>query len=354
MKTCVCMLAIAVALAGCDGGDVVGIDAAERERPSRRPEEATMMPMCSALYRVGGTHDPGSEDYDPTVVDTALMHVSHTFAWSARDPYELCDPLLSRHSLDGGAFSAWSADTTCLVDGLTDGGHELAVQPGCPVVPGVPRGVSFIVNFDPDSRIVDPPEPSGTLTVPDGDTLWVRVVAHDREGIMGVGGGIAQIILELDHEPIVFYGSDTAEWWWNSNADPESGHYIASVNPPQGGNMPHLLRASALDVDGRWETSAVNYVFRYNYPPEVEITYPAEGDTVGSDVVIQWEGHDPDGVVAAYQYVLDPWLNAYQVTQNQQASYTGLDPGSHEFRIRAQDESGCRSESWSFLHFYVQ
>ena len=55
-----------------------------------------------------------------------------------------------------------------------------------------------MVNFDPDSRIVQPAEPSGTLTVMDGDTLWVRVEARDREELEGPGGGIAQIVMEMD------------------------------------------------------------------------------------------------------------------------------------------------------------
>lgn len=360
MKMCACFLIITMALTGCEGSDVVGVNAGDHGRPSRRPEEATMIPMCSALYRVGGAHDPASPNYNPGVADTALMHVPHTFVWTGRDPHGLCDPLLYRHRLDEGEFSDWAADTTGVVDGLSDGGHEIVVQPGCPGTPGIEKRFGFIVNFDPDSEIVEPPDASGTLTVADGDTLWVRVVARDREEMEGVGGGIAQIVMEMDGDPMTFVPPDAAEWWWSSNADPGSGHYIMSHNSPQGGNSPHFISAYALDVDGRWETPSGDpadremFMFRYNFPPTVVITYPADGDTVGSDFTVQWEGNDPDGDVVLFQYVLDPFLNVYELTESSERSYTGIGPGPHEFRIRAQDGSGCWSTVWSIVDFYVE
>ena len=354
MRICTCLLVAVAVLAGCDGTDVVGVDASSQARPASPPEEATMMPMCSALYRAGGTHDPASSSYDPTVADTALMHVPHTFAWSGRDPYGLCDPLQFRHSLDGGAFSVWAPDTTLVVDELTDGPHEIAVQPGCSAVRGIGKDFAYVVNFDPDSRIVEPSEPSGTLTIPDGDTLWARVVAHDREELEGVGGGIAEITIALDGDPITIPTTGVAEWWWNSNADPGSGHYISSMNPPQGGNAPHTVEAFATDIDGRSETCGELYTVRYNYPPVAHITYPAEGDTVGSDFTILWDGYDPDSDIVTFQYVLDPWLHAYETTDACEAAYSGIGSGPHEFRLRARDGSGCYSETWSIVSFYVE
>ncbi|MEE8572483.1 MAG: hypothetical protein V3T20_04445 [Gemmatimonadota bacterium] len=356
MKMCACLLVMTVALAGCEGSDVVGVNSGDHGRPSRRHEEATMLPMCASLYRVDGTNDPTSPNYNPGVADTALMHVPHPFVWSGRDPHGVCDPLLYRHRVDDGALSDWAADTMAIVDGLSDGGHEIVVQPGCPGTPGVEESFGFIVNFDPDSEIVDPPDASGTLTVADGDTLWVRVVARDREEIEGVGGGIAQVVIEMDNEPLTFIPPDEAEWWWSSSADPGSDHYIQSNNSPQGGNSVHLIRAYALDVDGRWEPpgSQETFVFWYNFPPTVTITFPSEGDTLGSDFTILWEGHDPDGDVVAFQYVLDPWDNAYSLTDESEMTYSGIGGGSHSFRIRAQDESGCWSTTWSIVGFYVE
>ena len=360
MKMCACFLIVTVALTGCEGSDVVGVDAAGHGRPSRRPEEATMLPMCSSLYRVDGTNDPTSPNYNPGVADTALMHVSHTFAWSGRDPHGLCDPLLYRHRVDEGELSDWAPDTTDVVDGLTDGGHEIAVQPGCPGTPGIEKSFGFIVNFDPDSEIIKPVEASGTLTVADGDTLWVRVVARDKEEIEGVGGGIAQIAMEMDGNPLTFVPPDIAEWWWSSNADPAGGHYITSPNSPQGGNAPHMIRAYALDVDGRWETPSgasedrEMLMFWYNSPPVVSSTYPSDGDTLGSDFTIQWEGSDPDGEVALFLYVLDPASHPYATTDLNEVSFVDVEPGLHEFRIRAQDQSGCWGTQFGIVTFYVE
>ena len=86
----------------------------------------------------------------------------------------------------------------------------------------------------------------------------------------------------------------------------------------------------------------------------VSITYPAEGDTVGSDFTVEWEGHDPDGNIAVFQYVLDPWVNDYRMTEEYFLEYEGLGGGEHQFRIRAQDGSGCWSEMWSIVRFYVE
>ena len=360
MRVCACLLVAVVALAGCERADLVGVDPADQERPSRRFEEAAMLPMCSALYRVGGTHDPQSQDYDPSDPDTALLHVAHTFAWSGRDPSGVCDPLVFRHSLDGGEFSAWETSTSCVVESLSSDAHDITVRPGCPAVPGLEERFEFVVNYDPDSRIVEPVEPSGVLTVADGDTLWLRVVAHDREEIEGVGGGIAEIAVTMGYELMTFEATDVAEWWWSSNADPESGHHILSSNSPQGGNAPHMIEVRALDVDGRWETPSPvaedreSFLFWYNFAPTVTILYPTEGDTIGSDFTVLWQGEDVDGDVVSYQYVLDPWLNAYRVTEQCQASYTGVDPGPHEFRVRGVDASGCWSYEFDTVTFYVE
>ena len=356
MKICACFLVVAIALAGCEGSDVVGVDAAGRGRPSGSPEEATMLPMCVSLYRVDGTHDPASPNYNPGVADTALMHVPHAFVWDGCDPHDVCDPLLYRFGVDEGALSDWAPDRTATVDGLSDGGHEIIVQPGCPAVPGIEESFGFIVNFDPDSEIIEPVEASGTLTVPDGDTLWVTVLAHDKEELEGVGGGIAQIVIEMDGNVLTFIPPDVAEWWWSSSADPSSGHYIASSNSPQGGNSPHLIRAYAQDVDGRWESPGgeETFMFWYNFPPTVTIRHPSDGDTLGSDFIVQWEGDDHDGGELLFQYVLDPWLHAYDLTEASEMLYEGIEPGAHVFRVRVQDQSGCWAETWEIVTFYVE
>jgi len=353
MRHIVCVLIIAVSLTGCDGTSITGVDRAERTGRPHLPTEATMSPMCTALFRVGGTHDPASENYDPSVVDTALMHAPHTFVWEAVGQ---CDSLLHRYSVNDGPFSGWSPDATATVAGLPDGANEFVAQPGCPGADGLTSDFSFVVNFDPDSRIIEPSEPSGTQTIPNGDTLWVRVEAHDREYLEGVGGGIAEIVIEFDGQVLSFEPPEPAEWWWHPNADHWGDHYIESRNSPQGGNSPHLLTAYAKDVDGRWEplSSAANLVFWYNHAPTVTITHPAEGDTVGTDFTVTWEGEDEDGDVNLYQYVLDPWENAYATTEEEAKTYSAIDPGIHEFRLRARDDAECWSWTWDTVTFYVE
>ena len=111
-----------------------------------------------------------------------------------------------------------------------------------------------------------------------------------------------------------------------------------------------------------------------NFPASGETLYfPADTETIRFEAL--WEGIDNDGEILAFQYVLDPTVNAYrvcQVTEEQmctsieyelRAGYgwvdtvdfadARLDSGRHEFRVRCQDASGCWETSWNRHYFYV-
>lgn len=344
-------LVLLVVIAGCGregpldvGGEVDG--------GVRRPETQPSGPGLSAFYRVDGCADPDSPGYDPAgCADTALMGVPDLFVWRAEDPAGACDTVRARWRLDGGAFSRWSPDTTFVLDNLAGTSHVLDLVVGCPGVSGGIARYPFTVNFDPDSEILEPVEPSGTLTVSDGDTIWFRVTARDREELEGVGGGIAQISfggMIFDCPP------DTLVWWFSSRAAPGDPHYIESVNMPWGGNRPHQIRVLACDVHGRWETEGDSYLFRYNFPPETTILQPAEGATAGADFSVVWEGHDPDGEVLEYQYALDPATSAFATGDSSAVHYQSVDPGEHEFWVRARDNRDCWEVDYQIVTFYVE
>ena len=87
---------------------------------------------------------------------------------------------------------------------------------------------------------------------------------------------------------------------------------------------------------------------------------------MGTDIEILWDGGDVDGEIAAFQFVLDPWANAYRVCQvgpgesctswlYEDVAPTGPEPLDeyHEFRVRAQDNAGCWERDWNIIRFYV-
>ncbi len=229
----------------------------------------------------------------------------------------------------------------------------LAVAPGCGRVES-PTSESL----PPETEIVAPTEPSGTLTIADGTPIVLRWRSVDPEEQAGEPGGIAAMEIQVDGgSPVVFdCPPDSAEWWFSSSVESSSAHYISSSNFPMGGNRPHSFRVRARDVTGCWEaeTDAPTYLFRYNYPPSSEIVMPQPGEVVSSSFTVVWRGSDVDGEVSEYQYVLDPAVNSYQVTSDTTASYSDVVPGEHEFRLRAKDSSGCWETEYRFLSIDVQ
>ena len=213
-------------------------------------------------------------------------------------------------------------------------------------------------NLPPETEIVAPTDPSGTLTVADGTAIVLRWRSVDPEEQAGEPGGVAAMEILLDGgTPVIFdCPPDSAEWWFSSSAESGGTHYISSSNYPMGGNRQHRFRVRAQDVTGCWEaeTDAASYLFRYNYPPSSEIVSPQPGEVVSSSFTIVWRGMDVDGEVSEYQYVLDPALNPYQVTNDTTVSYSGVTPGEHEFRLRAKDSSGCWETEYRFLGIEVE
>jgi len=344
----------------------------------------TVVPSIDYLYRVGGPMDPNAGTPDPTAKDTVLMGTHVRFLWDGWDPDGLGAPVDFSYRLDSNPFSAYGESTGVTLPPISAGTHFFYVKAQDETgAENFPENYKFVMNYEPDSEITFPTEPTGTLTVADGDTIWFRWVVRDREELEGMEGGIDQIWITLDGDFLKGFtvdpetGDYVGQWYFTSSVAPADSHYIASRNSPQGGNSVHLFEIYAKDVEGTFErVSDIEedrefYRFWYNYPPESEILYPADGETVCQDFEVLWDGSDVDGDVAAFQYVLDPGQNAYRVCQidpedtctSQEyfdVEATGPDslhpdrPEYHEFRLRAQDESGCWEESWNTVRFYVK
>ena len=344
-------------------------------------DASTDPPRVDMLYRVGGPADPDSPDYDPnynvtTGNDTVPMGEPVAFVWSGYDPDGPPDATVSyAYALGSNPYSAFGDDTTAVYSVVSSSPrvHYFHVK-GKDETGAIGRtnDYKFTMNFEPDSDILEPEEPTGTLTVLDGDTIRFKWTVRDKEQLLGQGGGISQIWINLDNDflrafPVDSLGQYVDEWYFTSNTAQSDSHYISSRNSPQGGNSSHLFEIWAKDVEGAFEQPSTapedreTYVFWYNEPPTSSMVYPTDGQTiVGTDIEILWEGSDVDGEIEAFQFVLDPWANAYRVCQVGPGepctswSYEDLEPDvRHEFRVRAQDNAGCWEQNWNIIEFWV-
>jgi len=332
----------------------------------------TVVPVIDSLRRVDGPLDPTSPNYDPGYRDTVLMGTPCFFLWTGEDPDGMGAPVRYSYRLDSNPFSAFQDSTSAMIDGISSNTHFFYVKAEDETgAESFPSSYRFVMNYEPDSEILLPAEPTGTLTAPDDSRLIFHWTARDREEIEGVGGGIKEIWIELDggfQKGFTVGAADYQEhWMFTSDTTNTSEHYMSSNNYPTGGNKPHEFRVYARDVEDRFENpSSVPedreiYKFWYNFPPTTEITQPADGDTVCPNFTICWAGSDVDGTVESYQYVLDPATSSWKISEDTclEASLvdtsTGeVDVGWHEFRVRALDSSDCWEQTYKSIQVYVE
>jgi len=344
----------------------------------------TVVPEIRWLYRIGGPLDPDvPEELYPDGKDTVLMFSPVRFLWDGWDPDGLGAPIHYSYRMDSNPFSAYGDSMGATYPTVSSGTHFFYVKGKDETgAENFPESYKFVMNFEPDSEIIEPEDETGTLTVSDGDTVWFRWTAHDKERVEAPEDtrvGVASIWITLDNDFRKEFRVDTlsqtyvSEWYFTSNVAISDSHYIESRNSPQGGNAEHLFEISSKDLQGTFERPSDNpddrekFVFWYNLPPESEVTFPAVGETLCPDFEILWDGSDDDGEVAAFQFVLDPSMNAYRVCQvspeqsctswtYENISPTGPPPlpEYHEFRVRAQDNAGCWEQSWNIIRFYVK
>jgi hypothetical protein len=329
----------------------------------------TVVPVIDYLYRLDGPDDPNGPNYQPGRNDTVLMTTPCSFVWSGRDPDGLGAPVQFSYRLDSNSFGPFVDETAATQENVSNGTHFFQVKGEDETgAESFPTSYKFVMNFDPDSEITAPADSSGTLTVRDGDRIIFHWMVRDKEEIEGVGGGVNQVIIYLDSGFQWIFNKDTPEYqeFWMFTSDTvnqQSPHYMPSKNihiGGGGGNRQHEFRLKARDVEGRYETISSNpadrerYFFRYNFPPSTVVTYPAEGETLCPDFTVEWSGEDADGTVMQYQYVLDPAVSSYKMTDETSRTYTGIEPGPHELRVAAIDNSDCWQLGYTIVRFYVR
>ena len=326
----------------------------------------TVVSVLDSLYRVDGPLDPSSGIYDPDAKDTVLMGTPCTWVWGGHDPDGLGAPISYSYRLDSDPFSEFGDWMTAVLDPISNGFHFFYVKTKDETgAESFPDNYQFTMNFDPDSEILDPSEPSGTLTIADSDTIWFRWSAKDTEEDEGpIGGGVKEVWIELDtgfQKRFTVGDPDYAtEFYFTSTVPPNNEHHIQSDNKPTGGNTVHEFRVYAKDIQNRFETSSEVpadreiYEFWYNFPPTTVITFPAEGETVCPNFTVAFEGSDVDGDVVAYQYILDPLVSSWTQTDQDSVAFQDIDEGFHEFRIRSRDNAQCWESGYQIRTFYVE
>lgn len=325
----------------------------------------TVLPRITSLYREDGPEDSLSANYNPGYKDTVLMGSACAFLWTGEDPDGEGAPIDFSWRLDSNASTEWDPTQSAVVTDIASGTHYFYVQAKDETgAECFPSNYKFVMNYSPDSEVLEPIEPSGTLTIPNNTEIVFRWDARDKEEDEGLEGGVREVWIELDtgfQQRFEYTGPPyTGEWYFTSTAPASDPHYIGSVNFPTGGNKPHEFRVYARDIEDRFETPSnvpedrEKYIFWYNYPPTTVILSPAPGQTVGPSFTVSWQGSDVDGTIEAYQFVLDPRVNSWQQTENTSVSYTDVEPGEHTFKVRARDSSDCWEVGYREVVFYVQ
>jgi len=336
----------------------------------------TVVPVIDSLRRLDGPMDPQSVNYNPGYKDTVLMGSTCTFRWTGEDPDGMGAGVRYAYRLDSNPFSEFQEETTATMSGISSGTHFFYVKGEDETgAESYPSSYKFVMNYEPDSEIVQPPEPSETLTVPDNTRVVFRWTTRDREELEGVYGGVSEVWIELDGEILQSFdvGSEDYQEHWMLTADTtvagQNGpHYVDNTkNYPTGGNFQHEFRVYARDVEGRFEFPSRDpddrerYKFWYNFPPETEILEPADGETLCPEFTISWIGTDVDGSIQDYQYVLDPGGgNSWKTSEDTFLEASLVDSagvaevGWHEFRVRSRDSSGCWEEDYNAIQIYVE
>lgn len=329
----------------------------------------TEVPVVDSLRRIDGPEDPDGSNYNPGYKDTVLMGSPCSFAWTGWDPDGLGEQPLFSYRLDSNPFNAFSDAKSATMQNISSGTHFFYVKAEDETgAESYPENYRFVMNYSPDSEILLPAEPTGTLTVPDKTRIIFHWSARDREELEGVYGGVKEVWIRLDNSGLKRFTVGDPDYqehfmFTSDTLDLGSEHYIPSQNYPTGGNKVHEFTIFAKDVEDRFETPSKIpedreiYRFWYNFPPTTVVIEPAPAETVCRDFQIRWEGSDVDGQVVQYQYVLDPQETAWRITTETSLTYTAADSmavGPHEFRVRALDESGCWESAYQRIEFYVK
>ncbi len=210
--------------------------------------------------------------------------------------------------------------------------------------------VALIAGAVPGCGKNEPTRPNQPPTV-----SWVRTpdlsrpVAGDADFAWSGAdpdGAVDHYEVSLDSEDAYAATGDTARTLAFTRAD-------GTDSNPQN----HVFRVRAVDDKGlAGAVLSAGFVVAFpNQAPTVAFTgAPPSGVFLGPSVSLSWHGEDPDGSIAAYEYVLDDTAAAWTATPDTVLALDFNAPGAprpaplhhpvdHTFYLRALDNDGKRS-----------
>ena len=233
---------------------------------------------------------------------------SVTVSWSGSDLTS--DVQGYRYSIDGGAWSSISSDTSHTFTGLGDGNRTVRVQIFDNANLVTLRSITFMVDTVPP--VLEITSPSEGELVNDRYITWAA-----SDATSGVAG--------------YQYRADGGAW---STMDLTTSNTFSGLAD---GN--HTVTVRAFDITGSCSYAFVNFTLDAT-APTIDITSPADYSiSASSTVTVIWEGSDALSGVTGYQYSLDG--SAWSVLSNDLShEFSGLGDDTHTVDIQVWDLAG--------------
>ena len=178
---------------------------------------------------------------------------------------------------------------------------------------------------------------------PNGGENWQKGSTHTIEWSSEEVTGLLDLRLLKNGTVVETIASDveldgSVEWTVPTNLETSNFYRVEVIE---------LNGAGGNDVSDDYFTISSD-----NQPPTIEITSGPEGTINRQDVEFTFQGDDPDGNVAHYEYQLSGDQSDEGTTQSNSKSYSNLSEGSYTFEVRAEDNEGAHSD-WASKSFTV-
>ncbi len=234
---------------------------------------------------------------------------SKTVRWEGQDATSGLDHY--EYSLDGGNWTYVASATEHEFEGLSDGGHTVAIK--MVDVAGLTGWANVTFTLDTVAPVVSITSPSNGAVGLSNMVAWEGSDARS---------GLAYYEYSLD-------GGD-----WVSAAN-TTGHTFNGLGQGQ-----HTVLVRAYDQAGNDATATVTFTYD-TVAPVVSITSPENGTWVNSGIV-RWEGNDATSGLAYFEYSLDggEWTNVSTATEHE---FENLALGEHTVIVRMVDAVGLNS-----------
>ncbi|GEM_PF-6103101 len=261
---------------------------------------------------VNFTVDMTPPDIDITGPDEGeiLSEAEVTVNWTGSDDISGIDYYEVR--LDEGNWTDVGTDTDHTFVDLEDGDHTVEVRAWDNASNNNTDMVNFTVDATPPDVNINYPEDGELFDV---DEVTVNWTGSDETT------GIDFFEVKIDGGDWTDVGENTSHTFLNITAGDRT------------------VEVRAWDNAGNNDTDSVYFIVD-TVPPEIDITYPEEGDMLNEDTItVTWTGSDNLSGIAYYEIRRNggSWSN---VEDDTEYTYHGLSDGEHDVEVRATDNVG--------------